>query len=83
MAKLADTSRYGVLTAQNAKRRAILQDGMSRSASMRNFMSANINKNVAVQVKTTEMQLRSNAQAAANLRISKLTAAQNKVDKSA
>lgn len=81
MAKVADTSKYGMLTAQNAKRRAIVQHGMSRSDSMRNYLSANINKKASVQVQTTEMQLRANAQAAAKVKIAQLTAMQNKVNK--
>ena len=83
MVKIRDTSSYGLLTATNAKRKAIVQDGQSRSNAMRNFQSANINKNASVQVQTTEMQLRSNAQAAAKAKLAKLTALQNKVNKTA
>lgn len=83
MAKVADTSRYGVLTAQNAKRKAIMQQGLARSDAMRNFQSANINKNAATTVQTTEMQLRANSQAAAKAKIAQLQALQNKVNKTA
>ena len=83
MAKVTDTSRFGMLTAANAKRKAIAQDGQSRSNSIRNFQSANINKNASVTVQTTEMQLRANAQAAATAKIAKMTALQNKVDRTA
>ena len=83
MAKVADTSRYGVLTAQNAKRKAIMQQGLARSDAMRNFQSANINKKAATTVQTTEMQLRANSQAAAKAKIAQLQALQNKVNKTA
>ena len=83
MAKVADTSRYGVLTAQNAKRKAIMQQGLARSDAMRNFQSANINKNAATTVQTTEMQLRANSQSAAKAKIAQLQALQNKVNKTA
>lgn len=81
MVKVKDTSSYGMLTAQNARRKAIVQDGMARSESIRNFASSNINKHAAMQVQTTEMQLRSNAQAAAKAKLARLTALQGKVDK--
>lgn len=82
MAKIKATSSYGLLIAQNNKRKAIIQDGQSRSNAMRNFQSANINKNASTLVQTTEMQLRSNAQASAKAKIVQMTASQNKVDKS-
>ncbi|MGB3338329.1 MAG: hypothetical protein WBA73_14235 [Devosia sp.] len=50
---------------QNAKRRSIVQQGMSRSDAMRSYLAANINKTASMQVQTSEMQLRANAQAAA------------------
>lgn len=83
MAKVADTSRFGMLTAANAKRKAIVQDGQSRSNAIRNFQSANINKNASMAVQTSEMQLRANAQSAAKAKLASLSALQNKVDRSA
>jgi len=65
MAKVADTSRYGMMMQSRAKRRAIIDEGMLRSQAMRDSMTLNINRTAAAQVVTTEMQLRSNAQAAA------------------
>lgn len=65
MARVPDTSRYGMLMAQNAKRRAMMEQGMMRSDNMRSAMANNINRTAALMVQTTEMQLRSNAQAAA------------------
>lgn len=81
MAKVADTSRFGMLTAQNAKRKAIMQQGMARSDAMRSFQSANVNRNASVVVQTTEMQLRANSQAAAKAKMAQLQALQNKVNK--
>lgn len=74
-------SRYEALTQQRERRRAIMEHGMSRSDSMRNFQSANIAKSTSLQVQTTEMQLRATAQAAAKAKLAKLTALQNKVNK--
>lgn len=75
--KKVDTSRYGMMMAQNARRRAIVQDGMARSDSMRNFMSANVNRQASLLVQTAEMQLRSKAQEAAKARMT----AMNKLNK--
>ncbi len=69
MARVADTSRYGMMMAQNARRRAIVQQGMARSETMRSAMIASINNTANLMVKTTEMQLRSNAQAAAKAKL--------------
>jgi hypothetical protein len=82
MAKIKDTSSFGLLTAQNTWRKSIIQDGQSRSNAMPNFQAANINKNASMLVQTTEMQLRSNAQASAKAKIAQMTALQDKVDKS-
>jgi hypothetical protein len=81
MVRIKDTSSFGMLTAQNAKRKAIMQQGMVRSNAMRTFQSAHINKNASMTVQTTEMQLRANAQAAAKAKLANLTALQNKVNK--
>ena len=72
MVKVKDTSRYAMLTAQNAKRRAIVQQGLARSDSMRGFQAANINKTAAAQVQSTEQQLRSKSAAASKARLASL-----------
>lgn len=72
MAKVSTPTRYQELVQNNAKRRAIMQVGISRSDNARNFMVANINKTASLQVQTAEMQLRAKAQAAAKSRSAKL-----------
>ncbi|ODT83127.1 MAG: hypothetical protein ABS76_04160 [Pelagibacterium sp. SCN 64-44] len=65
-------TRYEELSQQRERRRAIMDQGMARSDAMRNYLSANINRTASTQVQTTEMQLRSKAQAAAKARLEKL-----------
>ncbi|WP_323013248.1 hypothetical protein [Devosia sp.] len=65
-------TRYEELSQQRERRRAIMDQGMARSDAMRNYLSANINKTASAQVQTSEMQLRSKAQAAAKARLEKL-----------
>jgi len=77
----ATPSRYEALAQQRERRRSIMQHGLSRSDSMRNFQSNNINSTASLQVQTTEMQLRANAQAAAKAKLAALNALQNKVNK--
>lgn len=61
----ATPSRFESLALQRARRRAIVEQGMARSDAIRNYQSTNINNSARLQVQTTEMQLRANAQAAA------------------
>lgn len=65
-------SAYNLALQSSARRKAIVEAGMSRSNDMRAFMSANINKTAALQVQTTEQQLRANSAAAAKVRMAKL-----------
>jgi hypothetical protein len=58
-------TRYEALAQQRERRRAIVEHGMNRSENMRNFMVANINSSASTTVQTTEMLIRSKAQAAA------------------
>lgn len=77
MMKTTKISAYNLALQNSAKRRSIIQDGMGRSDGVRSFLSANINKNAALQVQTTEQQLRANSAAAAKVRVDKL----NKLNK--
>jgi hypothetical protein len=73
--KNSSMTRYDALMAQRTRRRAIVEHGMGYSDNIRSYISANINRTAAAQVHTTEMQIRSKAQAAAKAK----TAALNKL----
>ena len=63
---------YNMALQASAKRKAIVQEGMSRSNSMRSYMVANINKTAATQVQTTEQQLRSKSAEATKAKLASL-----------
>ncbi|WEK03173.1 MAG: hypothetical protein P0Y65_13290 [Candidatus Devosia phytovorans] len=72
---------YGTLASQRTKRRAIVDEGLSRLNTINTAMRNNISNTTNTQVQVAEMGVRSKAQADMKARMSKLTQLQNKFNK--
>lgn len=81
MGVIKKTSMYGTLASQRTKRRAIVDEGLSRLNTINTAMRNNISNTTNTQVQVAEMGVRSKAQADMKARMSKLTQLQNKFNK--